>query len=347
MKIKQARQMAIDEVRVEIDGLNEILPQLKKKREDVIRENLTTMTQQYWWKRTTGEIKRLSARLKSATQQYKQLLSLTNLDQYEFSDVCQPFGTPMEFIRKRRAYWVQFYLCSNAIFRIHVPVRQLFKMDKVATRSTQKQFCPKEEEVFDRNLADKFWDETRDSDNWPRRPSWNWIMKIPPCMAKYIWNDTVDPEDAVTRLTGADVWGIYRDPCKALAGLYYDSMGYKEYAYGAGYMPDGSCRIVSGDIRRKRVFCYKFTDDMNIIKPTITHDNIGNTIYANATWGKPLKLFFDSTLHGSKTMEKHWIRYHRSAWWWLRGSLKSTVALECRVDQFKTTEMRGSLLSFA
>lgn len=346
MKIKAARQMAIDEIRVEIDSINELLPGLKKERAELINSDIATMWQQWYWKDKTKKIKEFSARLKAATQEYKRLLALTNLDEYEISEICQPIGIPMEYVHWGSAYWVQFYICSKAVFRIRIPVRDLFWSDKSAVRVTRAKMYPREKEVFARHVEYQLQHQIDEKDDWPRRPSWDWIMKIPPCMAKYIWNDTVDPEDAIVRLTGEDIWTIFQDPCRKLTGVYYDGMGYKEYAYGAGYMPDGSCRIVTGNIRRNTVICHEFTDGVNAIKPLLSHDSTGNTIYTRATWGKRLMMFFECTLRNSGTMKKHWKRYHKNAWWWLRKSNESTVEGECRVDKFKETEMNGVIKSF-
>ena len=131
-----------------------------------------------------------------------------------------------------------------------------------------------------------------------------------------------------------------------MAGIYCDGMDRKEYAFGAGYMPDGSCRIVAGDIGRQRVRCHEFTDDMNVVTSTNAYDSMCNTVWSGAEWGKRLSMFYSQPMKGSATMVKHRHRYEKSAWWWLHGANKSTVDINCRVTEFRQVEMRGMVKSF-
>lgn len=346
MKVGHAKQIARDDVHIRILELQKEAARCKRKRQKIFEESekgvCTTSAAQQLWQLHSDRLKDVSKELKYLTTQFQMLAQKQSIDDYHFEDFCTKVGPTYLSCEWRRFEWTQHYAYNNdAMFRVCVPVRQLFKANKTVTRRNRplKKHSGRTQKLIEKHVQPE-WKKI----DLPERPSYNWIGKLSPLLSRYIWDCTVDPEECVDRISMEELYKRFKNIAKEHKSISIDySNDGRTFIYGMGILDSKSdnpvLKMVVGPTSRKEVQCIRFSESMGIIKARVTGRK--DMFFGGALFDRDMR-YFELIGRESSTVAKKPEYYERGAWYWLQDCDMHTILKRSRVDKFSKVERRGS-----
>lgn len=337
MKIKEARQLAEDEINTDIILMQRNIKELNKVKLEVVEQGDALAP--YRFKQINKTLRQDSKRMESMLRSASSLRRNLKIDSAEIKEIFQAPWKPYLHSNHNRWRFGLIVKCNLTYNynRLYVPVRHIFLPDKEIYRRLD---TPKKRERYDfhaekmSEIADSSWSRSRLSD-------------MPLAAMKYIWDELCSPWDIVEKISAKSAYKCMEKEARSLSACTFDNAGQSShYFYGAGHN-DLCVMVVCGNSSRNNTAVLTLSNICRMKKHMVKTGRWGS--YEGIFWASALpgrKMFYFHAFEYGSTLHKHKNRYMRTAWNSLRdnllespcGSGDCTVDPKCRVNGFSRPE---------